>query len=136
MIVDSHDGANRIQDPHWDKGASDEWGSLIPTICVNVSLRPSKPVIPVRKLLSCTSIALSTVGGFIKRKRETGSVSPDKFGGYKTFLLEPYTDLVKEFVAEQPDSTLAELQVRLAKEKVKVSQSGISRFLHHINLTF
>jgi hypothetical protein len=27
-------------------------------------------------------------------------------------------------------------QVRLAKEKVKVSQSGISRFLHHINLTF
>jgi transposase len=81
-------------------------------------------------------MALSTVGGFIKRKRETGSVSPDKFGGYKTFSLEPHTDLVKELVAEQPDSTLAELQVRLAKEKVKVSQSGISRFLHHINLTF
>lgn len=82
------------------------------------------------------NMALSTVGGFIKRKRETGSVSPDKFGGYKTFLLEPHADLVKELVAEQPDSTLAELQVRLAKEKVKVSQSGISRFLHHINLTF
>jgi len=42
--------------------------------------------------------------------------------------------IIKELVAEQPDSTLAELQVRLAKEKVKVSQSGISRFLHHINL--
>src|SRR5712664_2439934 len=55
IIVDSHDGANQIQDPHWDKGASDEWGSLIPTICVNVSLRQSKPVIPVRKLLSCTT---------------------------------------------------------------------------------
>src|SRR6266436_1572328 len=82
------------------------------------------------------NMALSTVGGFIKRKRETGSVSPDKFGGYKTFTLEPHTDRVKELVAEQPDSTLAELQVRLAKEKVKVSQSGISRFLHHINLTF
>src|SRR5882724_1103424 len=82
------------------------------------------------------NIALSTVGGFIKRKRETGSVSPDKFGGYKTFSLEPHTDRVKELVAEQPDSTLSELQVRLAKEKVKVSQSGISRFLHHINLTF
>src|ERR1700694_6269604 len=82
------------------------------------------------------NMALSTVGGFIKRKRETGSVSPDKFGGYKTFSLEPHTYLVKELVAEQPDSTLAELQARLAKEKVKVSQSGISRFLHHINLTF
>src|ERR1700682_4082030 len=79
------------------------------------------------------NMALSTVGGVIKRKRETGSISPDKFGGYKTFTLEPHTDRVKELVAEQPDSTLAELQVRLAKEKVKVRQSGISRFLHHIS---
>src|SRR6202795_4234555 len=81
------------------------------------------------------NMALRTVGGFIKPKPETGSISPDKFGGYKTFTLEPHTDRVKELVAEQPDSTLAELQVRLAKEKVKVSPSGISRFLHHINLT-
>src|SRR5216683_2372511 len=54
------------------------------------------------------NMALSTVGGFIKRKRETGSVSPDKFGGYKTFSLGPHTDLVRKLVAEQPDSTLAE----------------------------
>ena len=85
------------------------------------------------KVAELYNIALSTVGGFIKRKRETGSVSPDKFGGYKTFTLEPHTDRVKELVAQQPDSTLAELQVRLAKEKVKVSQSGIYRFLHHIH---
>jgi transposase len=88
------------------------------------------------KVAELYNMALSTVGGIIKRKRETGSVSPDKFGGYKTFTLEPHTDRVKELVAAQPDSTLAELQVRLAKEKVKVSQSGISRFLRHINLTF
>jgi transposase len=67
------------------------------------------------------NMALSTVGGFIKRMRETGRVSPDKFGGYKTFALEPHTTLVKELVSEQPDSTLAELQVRLAKEEVKVA---------------
>src|ERR1700687_6260697 len=88
------------------------------------------------KVAKLCNMTLSTVGGFIKRKRETGHVSPDKFGGYKTFALEPHTALVKELVAEQPDRTLAELQVRLAKEKVKVSQSGISRFLHPINLTF
>ena len=82
------------------------------------------------------NMALSTVGGFIRRKRETGSISAHKFGGYKTFSLEPHTDLVKELLAEQPDRTLAELQARLEKEKVKVSQSGISRFLHHIKLTF
>jgi transposase len=67
------------------------------------------------KVAELYNMALSTVGGIIKRKRETGSVSPDKFGGYKTFTLEPHTD--KELVAEQPDSTLAELQVRLGKEK-------------------
>src|ERR1700693_1292552 len=82
------------------------------------------------------NMALSTVGGFIRRKRETGSISAHKFGGYKTFSLEPHTDLVKELLAEQPDRTLAELQARLEKEKVKVSQSGVSRVLHHIKLTF
>ena len=87
------------------------------------------------KVAGLYNMALSTVGGFIKRKRETGSVSPDKFGGYKTFALEPHTALVEKLVAEQPDSTLAELQVRLAKENVNVSQSAISRFLHHIDLT-
>src|SRR5258707_15689167 len=55
LIVDSHDGANRIQDPHWNNGASHEWGSLIPTICAHVSLRQSKAVIPARKLLSATT---------------------------------------------------------------------------------
>jgi len=86
------------------------------------------------KVAELYNMALSTVGGLIKRKRETGSVSPDKFGGYKTFALEEHTALVEEIVAEQPDSTLAELQVRLAKENVNVSQSAIPRFLHHSDL--
>jgi transposase len=80
------------------------------------------------------NLALSTVGGFIKRKRETGSVSPAKFGGHKTFALAPHTDMVRALIAEQPDSTLAELKARLAKEKVKVSQSAIFRFLRHLEL--
>ena len=82
------------------------------------------------------NLALSTVGRFVRRKRETGSVSPDKFGGHKTFALAPHADLVRALVAEQPDSTLAELEVRLAKKNVMVSKSAISRFLHHLKLTF
>ncbi len=39
------------------------------------------------KVAELYNMALSTVGGIIKRKRETGSVSPDKFGGYKTSRL-------------------------------------------------
>ena len=58
------------------------------------------------------NLALSTVGRFIRRKRETGSVSPAKFGGHKTFVLAPHTDLVKKLVAEQPDSTHHEPQLR------------------------
>ena len=45
------------------------------------------------KVAELYNMALSTVGGFIKRKRETGSVSPDKFGGHKTFALGPHTAL-------------------------------------------
>src|SRR5258708_38273442 len=83
------------------------------------------------KVAELYNMALSTVGGFIKRKRETGSVSPDKFGGDKTFTLEPHTERGKELVAEQPDRTLSELQVRLAKKKVKVGQTGDFWFLPH-----
>ena len=56
-------------------------------------------------------MALSTVGGFIRRKCETGNVNPAKFGGHKTFALAPHTELVKKLVAEQPDSRLAELRL-------------------------
>ena len=82
------------------------------------------------------SLSLSSIGRFIRRKRETGSVSPDKFGGYKRSALEPHADLVCRLVTERPDSTLLELQARLAKEKVMVSQTAIFRFLRHLKLTF
>src|SRR5258708_37234329 len=68
------------------------------------------------------NMALSTVGGFIKRKRETGRVSPDKFGGDKTFTPCPQTNRGKGLVAEQPDSKPAELLVCLAKQKAKRGQ--------------
>jgi hypothetical protein len=87
-IVDSHDGTNPIQRPHWYKGASHEWGSLIPMICakrVVAAIEAGRTRVEVAELYN---MALSAVGGFIKRKRETGSVRPDKFGGYKTFALE------------------------------------------------
>ena len=81
-------------------------------------------------------LSLSTVGRFIRRKRETGSVSPAKFGGYKQYALEPHTARVKELVAAQPDGTLLEFQADLAKDKVTVSQSAIFRFLRHLNLSY
>jgi transposase len=39
-------------------------------------------------------------------------------------------------VDAQPDITLAELQVRMAKEKLAVSQTSIFRFLRHLGFSF
>src|SRR5260221_12266454 len=88
------------------------------------------------KVAELYNMALSTVGGFIKRKRETGSVSPDKFGGYKTFSVAPHIDLFQELIAQQPESTLAELQEYLEKKKEKARQSGSSRVLCDSDLLF
>jgi transposase len=81
-------------------------------------------------------VSISSVVRFRRLHRETGSVSPAKFGGYKGYALAAHEELVRHLVAEQPDITLAEIKALLAKEKVTVGQSSISRFLHHLNLRF
>jgi transposase len=81
-------------------------------------------------------VSLSSVGRFLRLERETGSVSPAKFGGYKQFALAVHEDRVRQLLAQQPDITLAELRAKLAKEKIVVSQSSIFRFLRRLKLTF
>ena len=81
-------------------------------------------------------VSISCGGRCLKLHRNTGSVSAAKFGGYKEFVLAAHEELVRKLVAEQPDITLAELKVRLAKKKVPVGKSSISRFLIHLKLAF
>ena len=81
-------------------------------------------------------VSISSVVRFLKLHRETGSAGSAKFGGYKDFALGAHEDLVRQLVAEQPDITLAELEERLAKKKITVGKSSISRFLHHLKLPF
>lgn len=80
-------------------------------------------------------VSLSSVGRFIRRFRATGSVSPDKFGGYKGYALANHADRIKRRIAAQPDSTLCELRAWLAKEKVRASPSAVFRFVRHLGLT-
>ena len=82
------------------------------------------------------AVSISSVVRFLRLYRETGTVSPAQFGGYKEFALAAHEELVRKLVAEQRDITLAELSARLAKEKVTVGKSSISRFLHHLKLSF
>jgi transposase len=81
-------------------------------------------------------VSISSVVRFRRLQREMGSVSSAKFGGYKEHALAAYEGLVRRLVAEQPDITLAELKAALAKRKVTVGQSSISRYLHHLMLRF
>jgi transposase len=82
------------------------------------------------------AVSISSVVRFRRLHRETGGVSPAKFGGYKRFALAAHEELVRQLVAEQPDITLAEIKAVLATEKVTVGRSSISRFLHHLKLRF
>lgn len=81
-------------------------------------------------------VSVSSVSRFLTRWRRTGSVSPEKFGGYKGYALAPYQDRITRWITAQPDLTLCELQARLAKDKVIVSQTAIFRFLRHLDFTF
>lgn len=81
-------------------------------------------------------ISLSTVGRYVRRYRATGSVSPEKFGGYKDYALAKYADRIKRWIAKQPDLTLLELQARLADTGVMVAASSVFRFLRHLGLTY
>jgi transposase len=81
-------------------------------------------------------VSLSSVGRFLRLKRERGSVSAAKFGGYKPYALAAHEELIRQLLAEQPDITLAELKALLRKRKVAVGQTSIFRFLRHLKLTF
>src|SRR5215470_19822353 len=81
-------------------------------------------------------VSVSSVSRFLTRWRNTGSVEPEKFGGYKGYALERYRSRITRWAGAQPDVTLSELQTRLAKEKVVVSQTAIFRFLRHLGFTF
>ena len=81
-------------------------------------------------------VSVSSVSRFVTRWRGTGSVSPEKFGGYKGYALEPYRVRITQWIAARPDITMSELQARLANKKVAVSQTAIFRFLRHLDFTF
>jgi transposase len=81
-------------------------------------------------------ISLSSVGRYIKRFREKGSLAPDKFGGHKRHTLADEEERLRGWIAERPDMTLAEIKERLREIGIKVGQTAISNFLRHLDLTY
>jgi transposase len=81
-------------------------------------------------------ISLSSVGRYIKRFREKGSLAPDKFGGHKRHTLADEEERLRGWIAERPDMTLAEIKERLREIGIKVGQTAISNFLRQLDLTY
>ena len=68
--------------------------------------------------------------------KATGSWEPKKIGGYRKPVLADHTSKVEKIIKEKADITLAEMQDRLAKAEIKVSQSSITRFLNRLGLSY
>lgn len=81
-------------------------------------------------------ISLSSVGRYIKRFREKGTLAPDKFGGHKRHALADEEERLREWIEERPDITLAEIKERLYKSGIEVGQTAISNFLRHVRLSY
>ena len=80
-------------------------------------------------------VSPSCVVKLVQRWRRKGTLEPDPVGGGRRAKLADHAERVHALLAAAPDSTLAELQDRLAAEGIAVSPAAISRFLKACGLT-
>jgi transposase len=80
-------------------------------------------------------VSVSFVIKLMQRWWRRGTVQPDRIGGWKRSALAAHAERVRAVVAAQPDLTIAELQSRLAAERIMASRSSVGRFLIAAGLT-
>lgn len=90
----------------------------------------------IRAVALLFGIAPSTVSKWARRRRETGSVRPAKFGGRRRRLLEPHRETVHALVAAKPHRSVRELQAELVGLGITVGQEAVRTFLHAEGLSF
>jgi transposase len=67
-----------------------------------------------RQIARRFGISLSTLSGWLRRRRQTGSIAPKPHGGGHPPALDPtHRQQLRELVRQQPDATLEELTERL-----------------------
>ena len=81
-------------------------------------------------------IAPSTVVKWSKRLRETGSIAPAKFGGYRKCRLEAHRAFILNQIDEIPHLTLHKLKELLAARGILVSHDTVWRFLRREGQSF
>jgi len=89
-----------------------------------------------RKAAAQFGVAPSIAIGWVRRFRETGSVEPDRMGGYKPKAIrgEHHAWLVER--CRERDFTLRGLVVELAGRGLKVDYRSVWEFVHAEKLSF
>jgi len=91
---------------------------------------------------SCRSVAdrfdvsVSSVVKWSQRHRATGSIAPDKMGGYRRRVLEPYRDFIVAEISRTSHLTLHGLRDLLAARGIEVSHHTVWTFLRREGLSF
>lgn len=81
-------------------------------------------------------VSVSSVVKWSQRWRATGSVAPDKMGGYRPIILEHHRDFILEQVRQSSHVTARGLQRLLAARGIRVSHDSVWRFLRREGLSF
>ena len=81
------------------------------------------------------AVSASAVIKLLQRYRAEGTIAPRKVGGSLRPALEPHYDRVRALVAQTPDITIDDLQLRLADEGIPISRSPLGRCLIALKLT-
>jgi putative transposase len=91
---------------------------------------------------SCRSVAarfgvsVSSVVKWSQRRRATGSVAPDRMGGYRRRVLVPHRAFIVEQIERTPHLTLHGLKALLAARGITVSHDTVWTFLRREGLRF
>lgn len=90
----------------------------------------------IRAVAALFGVAPSTVSKWARRRRRTGSVAPEKFGGHRRALLEPHRAWIEARFEERPELSLQGLRVELAARGIKVSYGAVQKFVRDSGLSF
>jgi putative transposase len=69
----------------------------------------------IREAARRFAVSPSAAIKLMQRVRTTGSAAPDRYGGHRRPLLEPYETDLRKLVEAAPDVTLAELQAEIER---------------------
>jgi putative transposase len=90
----------------------------------------------IRQAAARYEVSPSAAVKLMRRVRETGSVTPERIGGHRRPVLEPYQDLLRSLVEAKSGITLSEIQGELRARGIEVQAlSTIHLTLRRLDLT-